>query len=76
MIPVKGSLLYEFKENEYDVHIIDAELKDDPTFKFKICTGFSEVPTFKIEYDLRTNYFNVEEYNIWYLIFKIAIMLP
>lgn len=52
----KGIFTYEFKENDVDVHIIDVELKDDPTFKFRICTGFSEVPTFKVEYDHRTNY--------------------
>jgi len=52
---VQGNFVYEFKNNEVDVHIIDAELKNDPTFKFKIWTGFSEGTSFKVVYDYKTN---------------------
>lgn len=60
---VQGNFTYEFKTNEVDVHIIDAELKEDSTFKFRICTGFSETATFTVEYDSKTNYKNILNHN-------------
>lgn len=69
---VQGIFTYEFKDNEVDVHIIDAELKDDPNFKFRICTGFSEVPTFKIVYDYATNYRNIHIHNDYVTNFQNA----
>lgn len=53
-----------------DEHIIDAVLKDDPTFSFRICTGFSEVPTFKVVYDYKTNYKNLKIHKLWNEILK------
>lgn len=69
---VQEIFIYEFKDNEFDVHIIDAELKDDPNFKFRICTGFSEVPTFKIVYDYATNYRNIRIHNDYVTNFQNA----
>lgn len=60
---VQGTFRYKFKDNKVDVHIIDAELKNDPTFKFRICTGFSEVPTLSIEYGYKSNFGNIRQHN-------------
>ena len=55
----------DFQEQDTTEHIIDATLKDDPSFSFRICTGFSEVPTFRIVYDFETNYKNFATHRDW-----------